>query len=279
LADEGLWVVENISKDKTVYFFLLEEKYYDYYLKEIVNSSQKFTLIEKLLYSIDSDKKPEYYKDNIFYPNTLQNNVDNLCEYYENNFESIECEIKRISRFRDEFSKRFGEKVSLDNIFELWVDGIFDYNIKWKVEEILRNIQTWGYNQIITQETDNNSESSIWKVYSNAHTILESYKNYILVEIGSEFYLYFYIPENELKVLYENRKDEKLFNEKFNNYCLNQEEDDGEDVGEYAGIKEKEKTITVQLKSNEAIVDKEYLQKLENLAKNINRSFNNIVQV
>jgi hypothetical protein len=57
LADEGLWVVENISKDKTVYFFLLEEKYYDYYLKEIVNSSQKFTLIEKLLYSIDSDKK------------------------------------------------------------------------------------------------------------------------------------------------------------------------------------------------------------------------------
>jgi hypothetical protein len=279
LADEGLWVVENISKDKTVYFFLLEEKYYDYYLKEIVNSSQKFTLIEKLLYSIDSDKKPEYYKDNIFYPNTLQNNVDNLCEYYENNFESIECEIKRISRIRDEFSKRFGEKVSLDNIFELWVDGIFDYNIKWKVEEILRNIQTWGYNQIITQETDNNSESSIWKVYSNAHTILESYKNYILVEIGSEFYLYFYIPENELKVLYENRKDEKLFNEKFNNYCLNQEEDDGEDVGEYAGIKEKEKTITVQLKSNEAIVDKEYLQKLENLAKNINRSFNNIVQV
>jgi hypothetical protein len=202
-----------------------------------------------------------------------------LCEYYENNFESIECEIKRISRIRDEFSKRFGEKVSLDNIFELWVDGIFDYNIKWKVEEILRNIQTWGYNQIITQETDNNSESSIWKVYSNAHTILESYKNYILVEIGSEFYLYFYIPENELKVLYENRKDEKLFNEKFNNYCLNQEEDDGEDVGEYAGIKEKEKTITVQLKSNEAIVDKEYLQKLENLAKNINRSFNNIVQV
>lgn len=268
----GLWVVENILKDETIYFFLFEKNSYDKLktkmkysqtkkTEKITDNPKEFTFLEKLFYSIDSDKTPYYYEDNIFYPKSLQNLTDSLNDYYENDFDDIKAEVCRISAIRETFQDRFpDEDISLKNIFEIKVDDIQDDLIKKEVEDIIGTIDNRAVLEHII--TTNDVRSYIYNVFEDAHTVNELYKNYVVLDIDGNNYFYMYIAPDVLNVLYTNRNNIEEFNDRLRNYTASVENEKAKENSE-------EIVTTIELKPNEVIVDKDYLQNLENAAKKI----------
>ena len=177
LRNEQLWIVENILENESVYFFLFEKYSYDKLktkmkysqtkkTETITDNPKEFTFLEKLFYSIDSDKTPYYYEDNIFYPKSLQNLTDSLNDYYENDFDDIKAEVYRISAIRETFQNRFSDvNISLKNIFEIKVDDIQDDLIKNEVEEIVDTVRNSSTLSFITSKND--VYSYIYNVFIN----------------------------------------------------------------------------------------------------------------